>query len=63
MSGHKAEILPISCPSRAVLWRRLQLAKSLLSHRPCTASTRAAVLAALDGEHDVVVDPGGDRAG
>lgn len=44
-----ADVLPINVPSRAELWRRLQLARSLLSHRASTAET-GLLLRVLDGE-------------
>lgn len=34
-----ADVLPINTPSRAELWRRLQLARSLLAHRANTPGT------------------------
>lgn len=44
-----ADVLPINTPSRAELWRRLQLARSLLAHRSTTPDTRL-LLRVLDGE-------------
>ncbi|NIJ10613.1 hypothetical protein FHU38_000957 [Saccharomonospora amisosensis] len=43
------QVIPITTPSRAELWQRNQLARSLLSHRPCSTETTRLVLAVLDG--------------
>lgn len=48
-----ADVVPISVPTRAELWRRNQLARSLLSHREPNEAVRVA-LAVLAGED---VDP------
>jgi hypothetical protein len=48
------DVLSIAVPTRAELWRRHQLVKSLLSHRGCTPETAALVLAVLDGEQPAV---------
>lgn len=58
-----ADVLPINCPSRAVLWRRLQLIKSLVSHRPLDPATKTDLLQALCGVHDDLdeLDGGGGR--
>lgn len=48
-SERDADVLPISVPSRAELWRRNQLARSLLSHRKPEEAVRVA-LAVLAGE-------------
>jgi hypothetical protein len=42
-------MLPINTPPRSELWQRCQLAKSILSHRPCSAETTQLLLAILDG--------------
>ncbi|MEV6907998.1 hypothetical protein [Amycolatopsis sp. NPDC051071] len=57
------EVLPIVAPSRAELWRRHQLAKSLLSHRGCTPETGALVIAVLDGEQPREIEPLGVPGG
>jgi hypothetical protein len=44
-----ADVLPIGTPSRAELWRRLQLARAVLNHRPPGPTTGTLVLCALDG--------------
>lgn len=44
-----ADVLPMNVPSRAELWRRLQLARSLLAHRASTPETRL-LQRVLDGE-------------
>lgn len=43
-----ADVLPITVPSRAELWRRLQLARSVLAHRGPGQTTL--LLRVLDGE-------------
>lgn len=48
-SDRDPAVVPISIPTRAELWRRNQLARSLLSHRPTAEAVRAA-LAVLAGE-------------
>lgn len=45
-----ADVLPITVPSRAELWLRLQLARSVLAHRPPGESTVALLRRVLDGE-------------
>lgn len=50
-TGHVgAQVLPITAPSRAVLWQRHQLVKSLLSHRKQTPELARLLLAVLDGD-------------
>jgi hypothetical protein len=44
-----ADVVPITAPSRAELWSRLCLAKSMLSHRAPSRDTVAVVLQVLDG--------------
>lgn len=44
-----ADVLPIGTPSRAELWRRLQLARAILNHRSPSPVTTTLVLCALDG--------------
>jgi hypothetical protein len=44
-----ADVLPIAAPSRAELWRRVQLARSVLAQRPSTPDTGALALRILDG--------------
>jgi hypothetical protein len=44
-----ADVLPISAPSRAELWRRSQLALSVLDQRGETAETAALVRRILFG--------------
>lgn len=44
-----ADVLPIGVPSRAELWRRLQLARAVLNHREPSLVTTTLVLCALDG--------------
>lgn len=53
-----ADVLPINTPSRAELWRRHQLARSLLAHRASTPETRL-LLRVLDGEpiEDLIPPP------
>ncbi|WP_185845865.1 hypothetical protein [Kibdelosporangium aridum] len=43
-----ADVLPITVPSRAELWRRLQLARSILAQRESTPDTHV-LLRVLDG--------------
>lgn len=43
------QVTPINIPSRTELWYRVQLAKSLLGHRPLSPDTAALVLRVLDG--------------
>ncbi|MEV8610087.1 hypothetical protein AB0383_19545 [Amycolatopsis sp. NPDC051373] len=45
-----ADVMPISVPSRAELWRRTQLAKSLLGHRTPTPELARLLLAVLNGD-------------
>jgi hypothetical protein len=45
-----ADVLPLTLPSRAELWLRLQLARSVLGHRPPGQTTVALLLRVLDGE-------------
>lgn len=45
-----ADVLPISAPSRAELWRRHQLALSVLDQRGTTAETAVLVRRILSGE-------------
>jgi hypothetical protein len=44
-----ADVVPIGTPSRAELWRRLQLARAVLNHRSPDAATVSIALCALDG--------------
>lgn len=60
MTEKIADVVPIGIPPRSVMWRRHQLAKSLLSHRELTKETAELVVAALDGEFEPVWD---DRRG
>lgn len=45
-----ADVLPIGVPSRSELWRRQQLARSLLGHRDVTPENAALIRRVLDGE-------------
>jgi len=50
--------IPIGIPSRTELWRRNQLALSILGHRMLVpAETRNLLLAVLRGESVAVSDP------
>lgn len=44
------DVLPINTPSRSDLWRRNQLALSVLAHRAPRAETNALVRRILKGE-------------
>lgn len=44
-----ADVVPIGIPSRAELWRRLQLARAVLNHRPSNTDTIAVVMDVLNG--------------
>lgn len=56
--GGVSDIIPISAPSRAELWRRNQLALSILGHRSILpTSTRDALIAVLRGESVAVAEP------
>ncbi|WP_189059800.1 hypothetical protein [Longimycelium tulufanense] len=46
-------------PSRLELWRRLQLARSVLAHRPYTPETAEVVRRVLDGEPIEALPPFG----
>ncbi|GGM65045.1 hypothetical protein GCM10012275_39490 [Longimycelium tulufanense] len=50
---------PITVPSRLELWRRLQLARSVLAHRPYTPETAEVVRRVLDGEPIEALPPFG----
>lgn len=53
-----SEPIPINAPSRVELWRRNQVALSILGHRPLLPiSTRDLLLAVLRGEDVAVSDP------
>lgn len=53
-----ANVLPISTPSRSELWRRQQLARSLIAHRGYTRETAELVQRALDGDDiDTLIHP------
>ena len=45
-----APAVPLNVPPRSELWARVQLAKSLLNHRPAGHDTTLAVLAVLEGK-------------
>lgn len=45
-----ADVLPISAPSRAELWRRSQLALSVLDQRGASAETAVLVRRILSGD-------------
>ena len=47
--ANTGNVLPITTPARSELWQRHQLARSLLSHRPCSPETTRLVLDILDG--------------
>lgn len=50
--------IPITCPPRTELWRRNQLALSILGHRPLLPlSTRDLLIAVLRGEPVAVAEP------
>lgn len=44
-----ADVIPIGVPSRAELWRRLQLARAVLNHRPADPASVTLALRVLDG--------------
>jgi hypothetical protein len=53
-----SEPIPVNAPSRAELWRRNQLALSILGHRTLVpVSTRDLLLAVLRGDEVAVSDP------
>lgn len=53
-----SDIVPINCPSRGELWRRIRLAESILGHRSIVPeSTRQDLLQVLRGESVAVTDP------
>lgn len=55
-----SEPIPINSPSRAELWRRNQLALSILGHRTILpASTRDLLLAVLRGDEVAVTESKG----
>lgn len=56
MTPKKGDVLPINCPSRGVLWRRLRLIESLVRHRTIDPSTRTDILRALAGAYDDEID-------
>lgn len=49
-----AEPIPLHTPPRAELWKRNQLARSVLAHRPYTPETADLVARVLDGD---LIDP------
>jgi hypothetical protein len=52
----KAEVIPITVPSRAECWRRIRLAESILEHRTLAPdATRRELLKVLRG--DLVAAP------
>lgn len=55
-----SEPIPIRSPSRAELWRRNQLALSILGHRPILPqSTRDLLVAVLRGDEVAVTESKG----
>ncbi|MER7009940.1 hypothetical protein ABT324_00730 [Saccharopolyspora sp. NPDC000359] len=50
MTGEHSNVLPLNAPARAELWRRNQLALSLLAHRPYTRATADLLGRVLRGE-------------
>lgn len=53
-----SDIVPINCPSRGELWRRIRLAESILGHRSIVPeTTRLELLKVLRGEFFAVNDP------
>lgn len=45
-----APVIPIVAPSRAELWGRIQLARSVLAHRPSTPENWTLLTEILNGE-------------
>lgn len=45
-----APVIPITAPPRDELWRRIQLARSVLAHRPSTPENWALLSRILNGE-------------
>ena len=44
-------VVPFNVPSRSELWRRNQLALSILGHRPLTFETAETLKAVLEGRY------------
>lgn len=58
-----ADVLPFDVPARSDLWYRVQLARSVLTHRPSTPENWALLTAILNGATiDDLMHPTGGAA-